>query len=53
MAQQIGIYCIRNLVNNKVYIGQSVNIKEGELICHKDKHLEKGRRNMTLVGLGL
>lgn len=24
----IGIYCIRNLINNKVYIGQSLNIKQ-------------------------
>ena len=23
----IGVYCIRNIINNKVYIGQSVNIK--------------------------
>lgn len=24
----IGIYCIRNLINNKVYIGQSLNVKQ-------------------------
>jgi len=29
-----GIYCIRNIVNNKVYIGKSKNIHK-RIICHK------------------
>ena len=36
----IGIYLIRNKINNKVYVGQSVNIKD-RWSNHK-RELEKG-----------
>lgn len=36
-----GIYCIKNLINGKVYIGQSVNI-ENRLSHHKSS-LNHGR----------
>ena len=45
----IGIYLIRNKINNKVYVGQSVNIKarwsnhkrELEKGIHSNDHLQK------------
>lgn len=49
MKKLVGIYCIKNLINNKVYIGSSVNIK-GRLREHKrallngvhhSRHLQK------------
>lgn len=42
-----GIYCIENIINNKKYIGQSLNIS-ARLTEHKRKLTRKIHRNIHL-----
>lgn len=47
MEKHIGIYCIENLINNKKYIGQSVDLKD-RLYGHKTKLKHNKYKNRHL-----
>lgn len=42
-----GIYIIKNIINNKVYIGQSTDMKDR--LCHHKSHLKYGRHSNILL----
>ena len=44
MKKMIGIYKITNLINNQVYIGQSIHIEE-RIRQHKTEYMKKGSEN--------